>query len=173
MDVLAWSAWTGNVIALAGVAYTWWTNRGTRAAAAAAHEQAQKSLHAAEQAAAAQERMADALEKMYEAQEHHATAALRAEPIAAPAPWLVERTDDGDYRLTNAGPATLYDVHISASDAMTPPDPPLPDGESWVSGRSWQFRTLASWQAGTPQLEITWRDAPGGPVRRWERVIPG
>lgn len=181
MDVLAWSAWTGNVIALAGIGYTWWSGRGTKQAAAAAAERADQSLHTAQEAAAAQQRMADVLEKMYEAQERHTTGALRAAAIApgapptaaaSPVPWLVERTGAEKYTLTNAGAATAYDVHVAAVSGVVRLDPPLPEGDSWVAGTSRPFDAVASWQTGTPQIVVAWRDAPDGAERRWERVIP-
>lgn len=181
MDVLAWSAWTGNAIALASIGYTWWTGRGTKQAAAAASERADESLHTAQEAAAAQQRMADVLEKMFEAQERHTTGALRSQAIASGAapsasasapPWLVERTGAGRYQLTNAGPATVYDVHVAAVSGVVRLDPPLPEGDSWVAGTSRPFDVVASWQTGTPQIVVTWRDAPDGAQRRWERVIP-
>jgi len=178
VDVLSWSAWTGNAIALGGIAYTWWTGRGAKQAAAAANARADKSLTAAQEAAAAQQRMADVLEKMYEAQEHHATATLRGVPTAATAsvdraaPWALERTGDGTYRLTNAGADPVYDVRITASDAVRLDPAQLPQGVDWPAGEAKTFHAVVSWRAGTPQLTVSWHDAGGGDAHRWERVIP-
>ncbi|MBB2891349.1 hypothetical protein [Flexivirga oryzae] len=191
MDASSWTAWTGNVIAIGGLAYTWWTGRGAKQAAAAANDRAEKGLTAAQEAAAAQQRMADVLEKMYEGQEHRATATLRGEPpeqleelgpsaSVAPSgpgqraavPWLLQRTVDGAYELTNAGAGTVYDVRMTVSDAVRLDPPELPEGDDWPPGRSTVFHAVVSWQTGTPQLVVTWRDGAAGAERRWERVIP-
>lgn len=183
MDVLSWSAWTGNIIALGGIAYTWWTGRGAKQAASEAGRRADKSLAAAQEAAAAQQRMADVLEKIYEERERRATESLRSPTApAAPAtpsapseetamPWLLQRTSDGAYRLANAGAVTLHDVRITVSDAVRVEPPPLPQDTDWSPGASAEFRAAVSWSTGTPQIVVRWRDAVGH-ESRWERVIP-
>jgi len=175
VDVLSWSAWTGNVIALGGLAYTWWTGRGAKRAAAAANQRAEESLTAAQEAAAAQQRMAEVLEKMYEAQEHRATTNLRAAPSAdavdAEPPWLLQRTREGAYRLTNAGTRTLHDVRTTVSGSVRLGKPQLHQGRDWSPGESADFAAVVSWQTDTPQLVVTWGDATGD-RRRWVRVIP-
>lgn len=181
---MTWSAWTGNAIALIGIGYTWWANRGTRQAAADAGQQAAESLATAKEATAAQQRMADVLEKMYEAQERRAAHPAVAEAVApdlpgsialrasSPVRWLVEHTGDGVYRLTNAGSATAYDVRMTSSDAALVHPPAGADGGTWTAGESADFSATPGWHIGVPMVVVSWRDEMDGEVRGWERVIP-
>lgn len=179
-----WSAWTGNVIALAAIAYTWWTGRGTKQATAAARAQAAESLRAAQEAAAAQERMAEVMERIYEAQERHgiviggsptapgahpSVAAAQAFPAA---PWRVVNIYGGRYLLTNAGPGAAYDVRVTASSTVQFTPPTREPGSTWAPGDGEDFTATGSWHQGIPQLVVTWRETAGGDERRWERVIP-
>lgn len=191
MSLIDWSAWTGNVVAFGSLAYTWWANRGTRQAAAVAGEQAAKSLQAAQEAADAQQRMAEVMEKLYEAQERQGVAPApkqvasaapgalpRAEPGAAPTglptdvPWRVQNVAGDHYLLINAGPATAFDVRLTAADLVHLDPPAKAAGAAWAPGETEEFSAVGSWRSGVPQLVVTWRDSADGAERRWERVIP-
>lgn len=171
MDAVAWSAWTANGIAIVGIGYTWWANRITKRDAAVAQEQAQQSLAVAKEAATAQRRMADALEKMLEKQDRHTAESAVGQRDSAVG-WQVSSADGDGYVLTNVGSAPAYDVHLTASPAVRFTPPRRPAGDRWGPGESAEFAAVGSWQTGTPTLVVTWRAREGGEQYRWERVIP-
>ncbi len=184
MDASAASAWTGNAIALIGIGYTWQANRLTKRQAAAARTRADESVRAAEEAAAAQQHMAEVMEKMYEADEHRRLsptgtteeAPHAARPRAADTSplvrWSVQNVDAHAYVLTNAGGATAFDVSVTASHVVSFRPPERPAGQAWEAGESLEFSAVGSWHTGVPTIAVEWRDTADGPPRRWERVVP-
>lgn len=182
--MIDWSAWTANLIALAGIAYTWWANRGTRQSAAAANAQATESLRAAQEAAAAQERMAEVMEKIYEAQERQSPgagaptgAAGRTPELAAAVPvsgarWRLVNISGSRYLLTNVGAVPAYDVRVTASQSVRLDPPARAAGSTWNAGDGEDLAAQGSWGHEVPTIVVTWRDTDGGAERSWERVIP-
>lgn len=83
--------------------------------------------------------------------------------------WTVDKINGGLHTLTNLGQATAYGVTLSCDNAIRfdAPEPrPIEMGENV------EFRAFGSWQTGTPEMVVTWRDTPDGELRTWRRLLP-
>lgn len=94
-------------------------------------------------------------------------------PPAGPAQpvvhWTVDKVKGGLHTLTNLGQATAYDVTLSSENAIRFD---APEPRTVEMGEAVEFRAFGSWQTGTPELVVTWRDTPNGEVRSWTRPLP-
>ena len=41
-----------------------------------------------------------------------------------------------------------------------------------INGEAVEFLAFGSWQTGTPELLVQWRDTPDGEIREWRRPLP-
>jgi hypothetical protein len=164
-------------------------------------EQARKAEAAAEQSADAAQRSAVALEKMADQWGEYMSRQEKRDqrqwprrassmpevevrgggPRGGPPPgaggppepvvhWTVDRIEGRQHVLTNLGRATAYAVELTSENA-TRFDGPAEPGDVQM-GEAVPFLAIGSLQTGTPELVVSWQDAPGGERREWRRPLP-
>lgn len=84
--------------------------------------------------------------------------------------WTVDRLQGRRHMLKNLGGATAYDVELRGDNAIRF-DGPI-DPRTIQGGGAVEFLAIGSMQTGTPELVVSWRDAPDGERREWRRPLP-
>lgn len=93
--------------------------------------------------------------------------------VEAPVPlvhWTVDRVKGGKHLLTNLGRAPAYDVKLRSDNAVRFDGPPK--ARTVKVGEAVDFFVVGSMQTGTPELVVSWRDAPDGESSEWRRPLP-
>jgi hypothetical protein len=153
-----------------------------------------RSAEAAERSAVALEKMADEWAEFMSRQEKREQrqwsrpasggpeAELRGEGAWAGSPsdgvgptepvvhWTVDRVEGRRHLLTNLGPATAFAVELTGENAVRFDGPTEP--RDMQMGESVEFLAIGSMQTGTPELVVSWQDAPAGNRMEWRRPLP-
>jgi hypothetical protein len=154
--------------------------------------QAKRADHAAERSAAALEQMArqfgDSLSRQEKRDQWSFSGRSSADqlpdswigrgPWAGPVPgqlrepavhWSVDRLQGRKHMLRNLGQITAYDVVLRSENAVRFDGP---EPQDMPMGATVEFLAIGSMQTGTPELVVSWRDAPDGDRREWRRILP-
>lgn len=91
----------------------------------------------------------------------------RPEPVVH---WTVDKIRGRIHHLKNLGQATAYDVQLRSNNAVRFDGPEEP--RDMDVGEVVEFFAAGSWQTGTPELIVNWRDEPDGERREWRRPVP-
>lgn len=84
--------------------------------------------------------------------------------------WAVSKVKGRQHTLTNLGQATAYGVVLTSENAARFDGPTEP--RDIAMGESVTFLAIGSMQTGTPELLVTWADDAGAERRRWRRPLP-
>jgi len=166
------------VVALVGVAVSFWlTRRGQKQDLVLAREEANRAERAqrageasAERSEAASSLTIDALTRMADALEQlsHGREGMRlpGQSVA----WSLTHFDGDTYQLTNTGRAPAREVRISTHETLLVPSP-LPDGETVGPGEALTFMALRTMGTSDSTITVTWADETGS-EGRWRYPLP-
>ena len=84
--------------------------------------------------------------------------------------WTVDRIEGRRHLLRNLGRATAYAVELKGENALRFDGPTEP--RDIQMGETVEFLATGSLHTGTPELIVSWQDAPDGERSEWRRPLP-
>lgn len=171
------------------------TRRGSKEQAAKADAAAEKSAAAAERSATALERMAEQWADSMSRAEKRDQRQWSSRPSSggpggyeirgggpwaglppsggSPEPvvhWTVDRIKGRQHLLRNLGRETAYAVELRCENAARFDGPE--GSRDLQMGEAVEFLAIGSMQTGTPELVVSWQEAPDGERSEWRRPLP-
>ncbi|UWD82628.1 hypothetical protein NY057_17745 [Curtobacterium flaccumfaciens] len=178
LDLGAFIDSLATVVALVGVAVTFWvTRRGQKQDLVLAREEADRAERAqrageasAERSEAASSLTIDALTRMADALEQLREGRQGVRALGPTVAWRLTHFNGDTYQLTNIGRGPADDVKVHTHETLLAP-PPLPDGEIVGPGEGVTFMAVRTMGTSDSTITVTWVDESGS-KGRWRYPLP-